>query len=64
MRNLIPVHESKKSDKVIKFIDLNVDSLSVYCSKKYAKMLIDAHDNGSLWSVYFISSGKIRATFI
>jgi len=60
----IAIHESKNSDKVIKFIPLTVESLSEYCSKKYARTIIHEHENGSVWGLYFTPSGKIKAMFI
>ena len=60
----IAIHQSKQTAVVSKFIDLSVKSLAQYCSVKYAKRIISAYDNGSLWGVYFTPSGKIRAAFI
>jgi len=63
MENLA-ICQSKKSDTVVKFIELSVESLSQYCSKKYAKSIISSYENGGLWGIYFTKSGRIRATFI
>jgi len=60
----IAVCESKNSEKVSRFIDLTVEEISQYCSKRYAKQIIEAQENGSVWGVYFTPSGRIRATFI
>lgn len=56
------IHESKGSEKVVKSI--NEDELTNYCSPKYAKSIMEANKNGSLWGLYFTKSGKIWATFI
>ena len=58
----IAIHESKKSDKVVKFVAEN--ELSEHCSKKYADRILSAKENGQLWGCYLTSSGKLRATFI
>ena len=57
------VCESKTSDKVVKFVALSAWDLTNYCSLKYAKRIIEAHDNGQLWGVYFTKTGRIKATF-
>jgi hypothetical protein len=60
----LAIHQQKNSDIVVRFIELSVDKLSQYCSKRYAKLIIECHNNGSLWGVYFTKSGRIKATFI
>jgi flavoprotein len=60
----IPIYESKKSDKIIKFIDLSVEKLSDHCSVKYAKKIVRAHENGYLWGVHITKMGTYRAIFI
>ena len=60
----ITIHESKKSEKVVTWLPLNVESLSLYCSRKYARRIIREHENGSVWGAYFTPSGKIKAIFI
>jgi flavoprotein len=60
----IAIHESKDSEKVVRFLNLNVESLSEFCSVNYAKSIIAAQDNGSVYGVYFTASGRIRANFI
>jgi len=54
-----PVHESKTSDKVIRFTDLKSE-----VSKSYYAKIIKANDNGSFYGLYLTASGKIRAQFI
>jgi flavoprotein len=60
----IAIHESKDSEKVVRFLNLNVESLSEFCSVNYAKSIIQAQENGSVHGVYFTPSGRIRASFI
>jgi hypothetical protein len=58
------VCSSKNSEQVVKFIELTIKKLSEYCSIKYAKTIIVAYENGSLWGLHFTKSNKIRAIFI
>lgn len=58
----IAIHQSKNSDKVIKFI--TESELTNYCSKEYANNILAAKENGSLWGCYFTLSGKVKAQFI
>ena len=37
----IAICESKNSEKVVRFLELTIESLSKYCSKKYAKQIIE-----------------------
>lgn len=69
MENTLAILQSKNSEKVVKFIGaergrgLYVELIQL-CSDKYAKRIIRAIENGTLWGVYFTKSGRIRATFI
>jgi len=56
-----PIHESKTSDKVIRIVAES--DLTDYCSKAYAKKMIEAKRNGQFWGAYFTKSGRIKATF-
>lgn len=64
MRNhqlpMLPVHESKNSEKVVKF----ATSLENQVSGKYFNKICKAHEEGWLHGLYFTKTGKIRATFI
>jgi len=60
----LAVTESKNSEKVITFLPLSMDSLTAACSKKYAKRIIAANENGCLKGLHFTDNGNIRATFI
>jgi len=55
------IHESKKSDKVVKFVAER--NLTAYCSNAYARKIIEANNSGLLEGLYFTESGKIRANF-
>lgn len=59
----IPVCESKNSEKVIRFVSLTVDALTEYCSKKYAKKIIQAYMNNQFWGAHFTKSGRLKVTF-
>jgi hypothetical protein len=59
----LAIYEAKNSDKTVRFISLTIDSLTEYCSKKYAKKIIEAHENGQLWGVCLTKSGRIKASF-
>jgi hypothetical protein len=58
---IFPIHENKTSEKAARF--LSSTELADYCSKQYAKKIIQAKENGELWGVYFTKSGRIKATF-
>lgn len=60
----IAIHQSRKSDKVIEFIELSVEKLSLRCSKEYARQIIRHHENGGLWGLYLTKAGRVKATFI
>ena len=66
MRNQdsIAIYESKDSEKVVNTIDLTIENLSHYCSEKYAKRIISAHNSSMIWGVYWTPSGRIKATFL
>lgn len=63
MNNTIAIHESKNSDKVVKFCT-GVNELLEYCSKRQAIKIQNAANNGNLWGCYFTKTGNVRATYI
>jgi hypothetical protein len=69
MAHSIAIHESKSSDKVVKFVNAQqpqglFDQLLEFTNARYARRIITAQENGSLYGVYLTKSGNLRATFI
>lgn len=62
METSIAIHESRKSDKVIKFVH-SVSELLQFCSEKQAINLFDAAESGRLYGAYFTKSGKVKAQY-
>jgi hypothetical protein len=60
----IAVHQSKHSERVMGFIELSIEKLAPYCSKKYAKLIIAASENGNLYGLHLTKLSKIRAIFV
>jgi hypothetical protein len=54
---MLPIHESKNSEKVIRF----ATSIERYVSKSYYKRILKAHENGDLYGLYFTKTGRIKA---
>lgn len=63
MNTTIAIHESKNSDKVVKFCT-GVYMLLEFCSERQSKAIQHAANNGLLYGCYFTKSGKVRATYI
>jgi len=65
----LAIHESKNSNKVVRFLSAEQPSglyyqLLEFTSKSHAKRIIKAIENNFLYGVYFTKSGRLRATFI
>lgn len=58
MLPMLPIHESKNSQKVVRF----ATSIEREVSKKYYNKIVKAHNEGSLYGLYLTKSGQIRAT--
>ncbi len=60
----IAIHESKNSEKVVKFINATIEALQEYVSIKDANNILNAKENNSLYGLYFTPSGKLKAIFV
>lgn len=60
----LAIHVSKKSSKIHSFIQIDENKLVKFCSKKYAKMIIDENNKGNLYSLYYTKTGKLKANII
>jgi len=59
----IAIHESAHSEKVVKFIELSIESLTKHCSKQYAERIMFSQNNGYLYGVHLTKSGRYKASF-
>jgi hypothetical protein len=60
--NTIAIYESKKSEKIVKFV--TAEQLLELTNKRYAKKLIEALENNLLYGTYITKTGRLKATFI
>jgi hypothetical protein len=60
----IAIHESKNSEKVVKFVSATIDALQEYVSIREANNILNAIENNSLHGLYFTPSGKLKAVFV
>lgn len=65
----IAIHESKNSEKVVKFVTAEQEDglfyqLLEFTNKIYAKKLIKALKNNQLHGAYLTKTGNLRAVFI
>lgn len=60
----IAIHESKNSEKVVKFVNATIEALQEYVSIKDANNILNAKENNSLHGLYFTPSGKLKAIFV
>lgn len=59
----IAIHESKNSEKVVKFVS-GIQQLEKYISHETAIKILKALENGNLHGLHFTKTGKVRAVYI